>query len=210
MVPVLVVMSGSLAFSAFQGSITTNVNTTAGVLSFSQDLSLIGSDATNTAVTVSCSETGNQVTVGGPSPGSMPFDLGTVSSSSSSISQTVEVTNFAPLDYVIIEVTITNTGTVGMTVGWPQIVSNPTVPSWEIVNNSVYWGPTNLGWLEGVPGFCYAYYNFAPTSTPPVTLAPGDSATYYLSIALGSYGNQNSLQDSTLSLTLTTDVTSSP
>ncbi len=220
-IPVLVVMSGSLAFSAFTGNITTNVTTTAGTMTFSQDVALIQSNAENTILSVSSNGYNYQVTgtnggynnYNGQSIGWTvnvgPDDFGTISSTSSAITTSISLNGLAPGDVVIFQVTITNTGTVGMVVPVPTLTTSAISPAGLSVSpDSDFNIGGHWGGLWTATGFLYNIGNGNGYlgNAPPTTLEQGQSVTYYLLIGLGLGATT---QGASFTLTLNTVATSS-
>ena len=128
-VPILVAMGGTFAFSAFSGSSSIAVNGTAGHLDWQNNVHLVGTNANNTVITVE-GPNGIITTIGQGadvhnSNGSYYLNLGTASytTATSGGEYVINVTNFAPGEYVILKAVITNTGTVGM------IVTDPPGPA---------------------------------------------------------------------------------
>jgi hypothetical protein len=130
-VPVLLTMSGALAFSAFTGSVSTNVSATAGDISLSQTGEFYSGYVSNTNVTVSGglgSNTGSVVitaadlsteTSNAPTLATVPY-----SGYSLDVIYYVNVTNLAPGNWVAVHMTITNGGTVGFIAETPHIISS--------------------------------------------------------------------------------------
>ena len=133
-VPILVAMGGTFAFSAFSGSSSIAVNGTAGHLDWQNNVHLVGTNANNTVITVE-GPNGIITTIGQGadvhnSNGSYYLNLGTASytTATSGGEYVINVTNFAPGEYVILKAVITNTGTVGMIVTDPPITPPPHSP----------------------------------------------------------------------------------
>ena len=128
-VPVLLTMSGALAFSAFTGSVSTNVSATAGSISLSQTGEFFAGYVSNTNVTVSGglgSNTGS-VVITGANLGTETSDAPTLatvpySGYSLNVIYYVNVTNLAPGNWVAVHLTITNGGTVGFIAETPHII----------------------------------------------------------------------------------------
>ncbi len=220
-VPILITLSGSFAFSAFSGANPTDINTSAGTFGFSQNLSYIATNANNTPVTVSGGGHSYTVTTIGTENiwngiratlPIGPYDLGTATSTSRLLVQTVNVSNMAPGDIVVIKLTVTNMGTVGETVT-PAMSSTSTLP---VYNSSfdplVYPAVPPYPWSAMVNYDTFVYNIFNPTTGAPsssVTLAPGGSVSWDVAIGLGINAG-NSFQDVDVPITITTTVISAP
>ncbi len=120
-VPIILVMSGSLAFSAFTGNAVTNVSSTAGDISFSQSAELSGAYVQNTNVTVTGGLTpSNTVSYtitsanlrsiegSGPALATVPYNTYSLH-----VVYYLNVSNLAPGDWVEVHFTILNGGSVG-------------------------------------------------------------------------------------------------
>ena len=222
-VPILIALSGSFAFSAFSGANPTDINTSAGTFGFSQNLSYVATNANNTPVTVSGG--GYQYTVITNATENIwngidavipigPHDLGTATSTSSLLAQTVNVSDMAPGDIVVIKLTVTNMGTVGETIT-PTISSTSTL---AVYNSSfdplVYPAPASAPpypWGAMLDS-TFVFNAFNPTTGAPsgsVTVAPGGSVSWDIAIGLGVNAG-NSFQDAAIPLTVTTIVISAP
>ncbi len=222
-VPILIALSGSFAFSAFSGTTPTDINTSAGTFCFSQNLSYVATNANNTPVMV-CGG-GHQYTITTIGTENIwngiratcyigPYGLGTETSSSGLLVQTVNVGNMAPGDIVVIKLTVTNTGTVGETVT-PTISSTSTLPVYNCsFDPLIYPAPASAPpypWGAMLDN-TLVFNAFNPTTGAPcgpVTVAPGGSVSWDVAIGLGINAG-NSFQDVALPLTITTTVISVP
>ncbi len=192
MVPVLVVMSGAIAFSAFSGSIDTGVSASAGTLSFNENATLVQAYASNTQMTVTGAN-GMLNTVGGAAPtvSVYPVGLGWASPSAGlSISYTANVANMAPGNWVEIQFYLTNNGTTGFILnGAPVLAQNA---AGAAASNNVTLAPSlsdfgATGVSSGTAGFVY-YLTSTPTTTSSID--SGHNFVYDLYIGLdNSSGN---------------------
>ncbi|HLH86199.1 MAG TPA: hypothetical protein VKU79_04980 [Thermoplasmataceae archaeon] len=195
MVPVLVVMSGALAFSAFSGSITTNVNASAGYISFNQQAWLYNYSASNTVMTV------DNMPLAIPSPASFtPMSLGWagLDNSGNVTEQTVNVGNMAPGNFVTFEFEVTNNGSVGFVLSsaTPTTAVSGGLGSVDATSWSVF--------KEDMSSTGYVYM---VTSIPSGSIDNGHTASYFVVVGLAS-GSDNSYEESTFALTITVTVTS--
>ena len=185
LVPVLVVMSGALAFSAFTGNITTNVNASAGYIGWSENVTGTYVHMDNTMVKTTYK------------------NVSTPSYSEDSTTMSLGVSNLAPGNWVVFNITVTNTGSVGLELSGATVTSTttpsglssmPTTPS-----ESFMYGMNLSG-----NGFLY-YVNEMPSGS----LDHGQSTHFQIFIGLGD-GSQNAYQDSSTSLTVSITATSDP
>lgn len=121
-VPLMMVMSGALAFSAFNGTITTNVSASAGDMTFSMGSEIHGSYFHNTFLTVTGGNGENTViltgsnVVTGSSLATVP-----VSGGAKTIVYWLNISNLAPGNWVGFTFTLVNTGSVGLIFNTPTI-----------------------------------------------------------------------------------------
>ena len=217
LVPVLVVMSGALAFSAFTGTVTTNVTANAASFSLTEAGNVAVYNATNTVVTI----TGEQST-SMTSAGVAPLEqLGTIQavSGASDASFSVGVNNLAPGDYVSLIFAINNTGTSAVNLGAMSISGVGTGSDWVQATFSSTNGV--VATTSGASGFAYslpsvygiysgnAYLKSTTvTSAPSGVLMPGGTAVFYIFIGLTSNAPSSDAGLTSGTLTLTASVTS--
>lgn len=185
MVPVLVVMSGALAFSAFSGTITTNVNASAGYLSWSQQVTSNYTYENNTAV-------GSTF---------LPTAASTLPSGPNATEQGITVTNLAPGNWVEFNITITNTGSVGL------MLKNVTIsPSGAdgLTNGTTAVSNFAYGMALGGTGYLYNV-----SAVPSGSIDNGGTFSYHIFLGLGS-NSGNGYQESTFAVTITIGVVSDP
>ncbi|EQB71177.1 MAG: hypothetical protein AMDU1_APLC00033G0028 [Thermoplasmatales archaeon A-plasma] len=223
LVPVLVVMSGALAFSAFSGSITTNVSATAGYMSYNQNMVLTGYYSDNTlltlaygnypangSLTASMSTMTLPVNYTGHVNSNLPIDLGWAGlhtqANNSVKSQTVEVEGMAPGSWAQFEFTITNNGSVGfiITTGTPVGSQSSTVTS----------GMTNFTTASSASAFTTdmssdSGYVIYVSSVPATSMDSGSSVSYYVYVGLGG-GSNNYWAESSFNYAVPFTITSDP
>ena len=194
MVPVLVVMSGALAFSAFSGTATTNVSATAGYLSWEQTISSNYTYHNNTKVTSSYPSMGVSTHKTGPNATDME----------------ISVNNLAPGNWVEFNVTITNTGSVGLMLSGATITTtelNGTTmqrDSTALTNDTMASTSFMYGQALGGTGYLYNV-----TEVPSGSIDNGGTATYQIFLGLGS-DSGNAYQESMFTLNVGIIVTSDP
>ena len=197
-VPVLVVMSGALAFSAFSGTITTNVDASAGYISFNQQAMLYNYSASNTVMSVD----GMTLSIPESSSTAVMMPLGWAgldSLNSNTTTQTVTLGNMAPGNWATFEFTVTNNGSVGFELS--SVSPTTTVsPSGLTATSANTWSSFNTD----MAGTGYVYM---VSSIPSGSIVNGGTASYYVVIGLAN-GSGNSYQESSLSLSIAVTVTS--
>ncbi|MFG1449895.1 MAG: hypothetical protein AAE983_04565 [Thermoplasmataceae archaeon] len=190
MVPVLVVMSGALAFSAFTGNITTNVNATAGYIGWSENVTGTYSYMHNTNLT-------NTFT-----------NVSTPSYSEDSTIMNLGVSNLAPGNWIVFNITIKNTGSVGLELSTPSTMVNSSgvTPSDAHIMTSQTTSSSNFSYGSSLAGMGYEYYVTSPSTG---SLDHGQSTSFQVFIGLGS-GSGNNYQKSTTELNIKITATSDP
>ena len=196
MVPVLVVMSGALAFSAFSGTATTNVSATAGYLSWEQSITSTYTYQHNTKVTnnsasvpsVSTSKAGPNVT-----------------------DMQLTVSNLAPGNWIVFNITVMNTGSVGLELSGATITTmelNATGVNTNLngLVNSTASSSSTFTYGSALSGTGYIYY---VTEVPSGSINHGGSTMYQIFLGLGS-GSGNTYQESSFTLNVGIIVTSDP
>ena len=219
-VPILIAMGGTFAFSAFSGGSSIAINNTAGHLTWTNNMALTGTNANNTPLTVQ-GPNGHIYEIGaaepvGPSSGPFHLNLGTqaYTTATSGREYTVNVTNFAPGEYVVFMATITNNGTVGFMVASHaptfKTSSNPTYNAAHKSINAAQVSASSFSTdLQTSTGYIY---NVTTASGFNTSLSPEGYAVMYISVGLGnSNGNDvNHYQGSDFSLNICLSVVSDP
>ena len=214
LVPVLVVMSGALAFSAFTGTVTTNVTASSATFSLSEAGNVVLYNATNTAVSITGTN-GVAMTTAGVTP---LEQLGTINAVNKVTDATfsVSVANLAPGDFVTLIFAINNTGTSAVNLGamsFSGVGANWVTATFSTTNGVIG--------TDGAAGFAYGglsdyaiypgnAYTTGTTSSyvPSGVLAPGGTAVFWFSVGLTSNAGNNYAGMSSGTLTLTASVTS--
>ncbi|AAT42647.1 hypothetical protein [Picrophilus oshimae] len=231
----LIALGGAFAFSAFSGSSGIVGNSTAGHLSWEFRGTLIGSNATNTPVTVMGPNNAGYTIYDGSklyqSSGIYNLPLGDsyYHTYSTNINYTVNATNFAPGDYIELQFVLVNNGTVGFIASIPSPVSIKQIPT--SCNVFIFFGPRENGNnpynpdnktieshmvspsnftrdLYNDTGWIYSY----SASGFGTSMNPGSTAVLTIWIGLGNSGNLdvNHYQDSKFSFTVPVNIVSDP
>lgn len=205
MVPIIVVMGGTFAFSAWTSGSAAVFNQTTATFSYSQELSFISTNANMTPIGISGVNTLTGVTYMTPSQAIDPTQTGT---SSTSVIQYANTTNLVPGTWVEFQVTITNTGTatinmssvtvynadgqaVQITTGSGSTINGPS--SGQTVNMSSAFLPAislqdALNYAATIPGSLGFIGGALPGSTTvPQYILPGGSFTYVGYIVVGAH-----------------------
>ncbi len=188
MVPVLVVMSGALAFSAFTGGASTTVTSTAGNIDFSQNF------------------TGYYL-YGSAHPIDPAYGTPTVTTTEIQLS----ADNFSPGSWIEFNLSLNYTGTVPIMLSETTSVSGSGLPgggfaTYNVAASEFAYGQELTG--NGAPGF---YYNVTPM--PSGVINPGSSAgnvSYHVFIGLANTNNDNGMISATFNLSTEILITSVP
>ncbi len=127
-VPIMLTLSGAMAYSAFSGTVTTKVVASAGDITANEYAELVTGYSQNTNITVTGGFGQNTNTAFLNDSKVIPFNdepnLATVPSTSSGaqvIVYYINVSNLAPGNWVKVHMTLTNKGSVGLIFGTPVI-----------------------------------------------------------------------------------------
>ncbi len=164
LVPVLVVMSGALAFSAFTGTVTTNVTASSASFTLTEAGNVGVYNATNTVVTIT-GEQGTSMTSAGVAP---LEQLGTITAvnGASEATFSVSVNNLAPGDYVSLIFAINNTGSSAVNLG---------AMSFSGVGSG--WTPATFSPTSGVVATSSGASGFAYGGLSEYAIYPGNAYT---------------------------------
>lgn len=150
-VPIMLTLSGAMAYSAFSGSVTTNVTATAGTLTYSIGTEVVDYYSMNTNISVSGgvgSDTSVVYLLGNTVTGQELLAPVPVSGGSGvPIIYYLNVSNLAPGNWVHVEITLTNTGTVGLIFARPALET-----SIVKITPTAYPPDLNLSNVTGVAG----------------------------------------------------------
>lgn len=183
-VPVMVVMSGALAFSAFTGTITTNVNADAGYLLWEQSVTSTYTYEHNTMVQNSSTSMG-------------------ATNQTMASTVTLSVSNLAPGNWVVFNITVTNNGSVGFILGVGTITTTETA---GLTNNSTSSSTFVFGSALGGYGYYYAVNEISGFGT---SIDVGSTATYQVFVGLGALSG-NAYEESSFTVSIPITVTSDP
>lgn len=194
MVPVVVVMGGTFAFSAWSGSANAFFNESAATVSYTETLSFVATNASSyNPVTLGFNggQTINDVTAA--TPGQNLITL--TGNAASTLNVYGNVSGMLPGYWVEFEITVTNTGSATLNTslltstspvanGAGQVFNSPVPigglqpPITKQYLNSVM-NTGNLGGGISTSGLDFLA-NATSSSSTPTSLAPGDSITYTL------------------------------
>ena len=189
MVPVLVVMGGTLAFSGWAGSANAHFGQTTATVSYSESLNFVGTNANINPLTIVGQETMTGVT----SATSAQLIYTATGSAASNINVYANVSYLVPGEYVEYNVTVTNNGNAvlntstmsisnantfngaGTQLSSPFSVSELQPPITQSFLNSVV-----QNGIPNIPSGTGPLYvvNASTSHSAPSSLAPGESFTY--------------------------------
>jgi hypothetical protein len=215
MVPVLVVMSGALAFSAFTGSITTNVSAMSGDLNINQQAFIAQWNSTNTqlgvgATNVTGIETGQMALATDHPYMTSPWTMTSLGWAGAhfgrTITQSVNVSNLAPGNFVVFKFQVTNNGSVGIILSQLSVKPVGTSTGFNVAGS--------LGGFLGAMSQSSSdtgLYIYANMTTPTDTsIDVGGSAYYTVYVGLAG-GSGNSYMSQTLApMQVTATILSDP
>ncbi len=221
-VPLLVSLGGAFAFSAFSGSSSVTINNTAGHLTWENQATLTATNANNTPLTMQ-GPNGNIYEIGtgmehfhASGMYNLGFGAQYYTTATSGREYVINVTNFAPGEFIQLTDVITNNGTVGFIVTAPYVsmaahsssnpVYNPSGKSIAVTNVS---SSAFASDLQSSTGWLYSVNEVSGFGT---SLSPEGSATMIIMIGLGNSNGHdvNHYQGSDLSLEIDLNVESDP
>ncbi|AAT43675.1 hypothetical protein [Picrophilus oshimae] len=226
-VPILIAMGGTFAFSAFSGSSSITVNSTAGHLTWELNGTLIKTNATNTPITVE-GPNGCVYEIGVAEPyhadnGKYNLLLGSVKYTTSTVYNfRVNVTNLAPGEYFEIQFVVYNSGTVGL-IATPTALMNTTsynatydasspsaMPMYKI-NATQVAESQFMSALQSYTGYVYNL-SYSKSTGVGVSLNPSGMAVLDLWVGLGNSNGKdvNYYQNSDMTLTFSINIISDP
>ncbi len=237
-VPLLVSLGGAFAFSAFSGSSSVTINNTASHLTWENQATLTATNANNTPLTLD-GPNGHIYEVGTgmayfQSSGMYRLGFGAqyYNTATSGREYVINVTNFAPGEFIELTDIITNNGTVGFIVTAPyaQMSFNtsdpplppppgpnpppppPLPPSQQTSNKINATSVPYAYFMDDLQSSTGWIYNVTEVSGFGISLSPEGSATMTIMIGLGNSNGKdvNCYQDSTFSLNIDLNVESDP
>lgn len=219
-VPIMLTLSGAMAYSAFTGLSTTNVSAGAGTLTYSENLNLVNYFSGNTNLTAQMGTTSFILSnhAGYDYADQMshylktPDYLGSVGPNSYNGYQqlaTVNVSNFAPGNWVELNLTIINHGSVGFKVGPVTVSLNG--------SNSKYTGTyiedeTSLstfmsGEYKQSSGMNYGFFSNHNTYSPSINVGGSYTVTVYFGLGIDS---NNNFEENFVPFVISANITSDP
>ena len=205
MVPVIVVMGGTFAFSAWSGSTTSVFNESTATFSYTQNITFEQTNANLTPLTVSgTNNLGTDVTYMTPAQILDPTTTGTTTSG---VVQYANVSNLVPGDIVVFHVAVKNTGTSTLNLSSVKVYnadgqelqittgSGSTISSsgqGQTVNMSSAFLPSvsmanAVSYMNSIPGSMGLIGGALPGVTSvPQYLTPGQTFTYVAYLVVGS------------------------
>jgi hypothetical protein len=226
-VPILLAMGGTFAFSAFSGGSSIAINNTAGHLTWTNNVVIVRTNANNTPLTAQGPNGVIYEIVNGSSTAtynsSGMYKLALGNQSYTTLNglkeYNVRVNNFAPGEFVEFQATITNTGTVGfmvvpyvLAIGEEFISSNSTYNARDapITATQVGVSSTSPFSTDLASSSSSGYmYNVTTVSGFHTSLSPEGYATMDIYVGLGS-NSGNHYQGSDITLTIFLSVVSDP
>lgn len=205
MVPVIVVMGGTFAFSAWAGSATSVFNETTATFAYTQNITFVQTNADMTPLNISGTNSFTSVTMNTPM---QILDPTTHGSSSTGVIQYVNVSNLVPGDIVAFNVAVKNTGTSTLNLSSVTVYnadsttlkittgSGSTIASsgnGQTVNMSSAFLPSvskqdAISYMNSIPGSMGLIGGALPGVTVvPQYLAPGATFTFVSYLVVGSH-----------------------
>lgn len=200
MVPVIVVMGGTFAFSAWSGSATSVFNESTATFSYTQNITFVHTNANMTPLGVAGANDLTDVTYNTPM---QMLDPTTAGSSSAGVVQYANVTNLVPGDYVELYVTIANTGSATLNLSSVSVFNTDgttlQINTGAGTNNNAqttnmsneFLPPASLSaamaYNNAHPNSLSAYWGTQPgQTTVPQYLTQGQSFTFVMYLMVGS------------------------
>lgn len=232
-VPIMLTLSGAMAYSAFSGQAVTNIAAKAGTLSFATTVEVNNWYSKNTNISVSGgngTETGTILIhgtsfsdYGGIAKGDTLFIYPVSAYSEYSFTVYLNVSNLAPGNWVEVPITITNGGSVGFILSGPSVGDvgtsggtgnlNVTNVTSSVGNGNIFRGlePSSTTPLSGVSEIGHTGYAYAISGVSGFgsSLDSGTAGGFNFYVGL-SQGAGNNYQESSIHLAITVSVASDP
>ena len=165
-VPIILVMGGTLAYSGWSGSSIASFSQSAAVVSYTETLSFLGTNANLTPVDIGSGYSSHIVTFNSPK-----FEISNSSGNAvGSASVYANVSNMVPGDWVEFGVVITNTGSASLFAG---------APNYSFASTS---DTLSLGLLAPGQSLDYTVYLDLPSDSP--STYSGTSQLVHVSVPL--------------------------
>ena len=209
MVPLLIGLSGAMAFSQFTGTDSKQIAATAGTFSMTEGATVSNYYASS----------GSMMTVGGPvedgqaavtwSPSSSTNTLGTstLAAGESAMTYDITVSNLAPGEWVSITFLLSNTGSLAITLSPSTLTSGQSggYTDYGALGAFTNDSASSTSFVNGVAlsgsGWAYSVFGLYPTS--PTVLTPSSTTFFTLSVGLGdSAGNNYESSSFTVSVSI--------
>ena len=219
-VPILLTLSGAMAYSAFTGTASTNLTAGAGTLTYSESAYLVNYFSDNTNMTATMGSTsyvlsdhaGYDTSTGQLNYLSSPLLLGSVGPQTYTDYHqlaSLSVSNFAPGNWVEINLTVVNHGAVGFKVGPVSITLNSTNP--EYTGTYVESEPSLAAFMAGEytqsSGMNYGTFTTQSTYSPSINV--GGTYTFSVYIGLG-IDSDNAYEMNMVPFIVSANITSDP
>jgi hypothetical protein len=208
-VPILVVMSGALAFSSWSGTGTAIFGMSDATVSYSETLDFMGTNATNINPVMVGSNANNMVNATAYIPG---FEImGSSGVGGTDVTVYANVTNMVPGTWVWFQIIIKNTGSATLNtstvflqedtffneLGQQAPSSSPIAPFFAPPLNMSYVTQVAANGLPQYDAYGPIFLlNESTSSSTPSYLGPGQSIVYDVVAVLPAVSNSNSIGDS--------------
>ncbi len=177
-VPVVMVMGGTFAFSAWSGSANATFGQSAATVGYTESLSFVATSANMTPLTIGDGHT----SVSDINMTTGPFVIESVSGGAASVVNVyANATNMVPGDWVEFQVVVTNTGTATLNTSAISIPSGSSLASVSELQPPLTTAQLNSAVATGYGGWYngwFALISANTASSTPTHLFPGGSFTY--------------------------------
>ena len=194
MVPLLIGLSGAMAFSQFTGTDVKTITASAGTFSMTESAAVAGYYASSPSQlsVVGSVESGQSAVTWTPSSSSNELGTVALSAGESSMTYTITISNIAPSEWVNITFALVNTGSLSVTLspGTAATGVSPSnlgpasvVPASDFMTTGTPLSPSVSGWVYSIYG---------ETALNGLTLTPtgtGNTAMFSVGIGLGQANN---------------------
>lgn len=219
-VPIMLTLSGAMAYSAFTGSITNDVGAGAGTLTYSENINLVNYFSQNTNMTAQMGTNSYVLSDHAgfnPSNGAFnyltsPLKLGSVGPVTYTDYHqlaTLNVSNMAPGNWVEANLTIVNQGSVGFIVGPVTISVNST--NHDYTGTYYEQEPSVSAFMSGEynqsSGMNYIAFSTQNTYSPSINVGGSYTISVYLGLGIGS---DNEFEENIVPFVISASITSDP
>ena len=220
-VPIMLTLSGAMAYSAFTGTVTTHVAAGAGTLTYSEDINVVNYFADNTNMTATMGTTSYLLSDHSgfnPNTGAFSYispelklgSVGPVSYNTHKQLATVNISNQAPGNWVELNLTIVNKGSVGFKVGPVSISLNGS--KHEYTGTYIEYEGSLQQFMAGQYNQSSGMNNYLSYSTqngysPSINVG----GTYTISVYLGlGIDSNNAYEENAVPFVISANITSDP